>query len=192
MSTIELRKNPYQIGVFGSGTVNEECYQLAYEVGAAIARQGHIVINGGHGGVMEASSKGAAEANGLVIGVLPGDQFADGNPYSTVKILTGMQYARNFINGLSCHGAIVVSGSSGAYEEARRVWEGRGPVVALAGSGSPTGAAATMIDRQEKFGLAFPEDKQKPYDIFVAHSPEESVSMVVGLIDRGYPHDESE
>ena len=141
---------------------------------------------------MEASAKGAAEANGLVIGVMPGDQFAEGNPYSTVKVLTGMQYARNFINGLSCHGAIVVSGSSGAYEEARRVWEGRGPVVVLAGSGSKTGAVATMIDRQEKFGLAFPEDKQKPFDVFIAHSPEEAVSMVVDLIDRGYPHNESE
>ncbi|MCF8111938.1 MAG: TIGR00725 family protein [Desulfobacteraceae bacterium] len=192
MPTIELHENPRQIGVFGSGTVNDQCYKLAYEVGAAIARLGHIVINGGLGGVMEASARGAADAKGLVIGVLPGDQFDEGNQYSTVKILTGMQYARNYINGLSCHGAIVVSGSSGAYEEARRVWEGRGPVVVLAGSGSPTGAAATMMDRQVKFGLAFPEDKQKPYDIFTAHSPEESAALVINLIEKGYPHNESE
>jgi uncharacterized protein (TIGR00725 family) len=187
---INLSSNPFQIGVFGSGTVDGECYKLAYEVGAAVARRGHIVVNGGQGGVMEASGRGASEADGLVIGVMPGNEFSEGNPYCTVKILTGMQYARNFINGLSCHGAIVIGGSSGAYEEARRVWEGRGPVVVLADGGSPTGAGATMIARQESLGLAFPEDKPKPWEVFVATSPEDSVSMVVDLIERRYPNDE--
>jgi hypothetical protein len=70
------------------------------------------------------------------------------------------------------------------------VWEGRGPVVVLAGSGSATGAAATLITRQETLGLAFPEEKPKPWEIFVAGSPEESVSMVVDLIERRYPNDE--
>ena len=190
MRSISLSEKPFQIGVFGSGTVDEQCYRLARKVGAAVAKQGHIVINGGHGGVMEASGHGAAEANGLVIGVMPGDDFSEGNPYSTVKILTGMRYARNYVNGLSCHGAIVVAGSSGAYEEARRVWEGRGPVVVLANSGSETGAAAAMISRQETLGLAFPEDKAKPWKIFVAETPEESVSMVIDLIEKGYPNNE--
>jgi uncharacterized protein (TIGR00725 family) len=191
MKTIKLSEVAYQIGVFGSGTVDESTYRLAFDVGAAVARLGHIVINGGHGGVMEASGHGCAEAGGLVIGVLPGNKFSEGNPYSTVKVLTGMQYARNYINGLSCHGAIVVAGSSGAYEEARRVWEGRGPVVVLANSGSRTGAAATMIDRQELLGMAFPEDKQKPWRIFAATTPLQSVEMVVDLISRGYPNHEA-
>ncbi|MDY6990816.1 MAG: TIGR00725 family protein [Thermodesulfobacteriota bacterium] len=192
MAFVKLCDNPFQIGVFGSGTADEKSYRLAYEVGAAVAREGHIVVNGGLSGVMEASGRGAAEAGGLVVGVLPGDQFSDSNPYCTVKIVTGMHYARNYINGLSCHGAIVVGGSSGAYEEARRVWEGRGPVVVLAGGGSATGAGATMISRQETLGIAFPEDKDKPYRIFVAGSPEESVSMVIDLINRKYPQHELE
>lgn len=187
MRSIQLNDTPYQIGVFGSGTVDQACYRLAYDVGKEIAQQGHIVINGGHGGVMEASGHGCAEAGGLVIGVMPGNQFAEGNPHSTVKILTGMQYARNYINGLSCHGAVVVAGSSGAYEEARRVWEGRGPVVVLANSGSRTGAASTIIDRQESLGLAFPEDKPKPWKIFVGTTPRECVDMVIDLIKKGYP-----
>lgn len=187
---LKLSRKPYQIGVFGSGSASPRVYKLAYDVGAEIARRGHILINGGLGGVMEASSRGASEAGGLVIGVLPGSSFSEGNKYLTVKVLTGMQYARNYINGLSCHGAIVVSGSSGAYEEARRVWEGRGPVVVLADSGSKTGAAATMIDRQEMLGVAFPEDKPKPWKVFVAKSPVESVSKVVALILKGYPENE--
>jgi uncharacterized protein (TIGR00725 family) len=180
----------HQIGVFGSGTIDERCYKLAYDVGANIAKHGHIVINGGQSGVMEASGQGAAEANGLVVGVMPGDQFAEGNDYSTIEILTGMRYARNHINGLSVHGAIVVAGSSGAYEEARRVWEGRGPVVVLENSGSETGAAATLISRQRSLGIAFPESSAKPYDIFIAQTPEESVSMVIDLISKGYPNNE--
>ena len=188
--SIKLSNKPYQIGVFGSGNIDAEIYKTAYEVGAIIAREGHIIVNGGQSGVMEASAQGAAEANGLVIGVLPGNRFSEGNHYSTVKILTGMHYARNQINGLSCHGAIVVGGSSGAYEEARRVWEGRGPVVVLADSGSKTGAAAAMIARQEKLGMAFPEDKPKPWKVFIARSPQESVSMVIELINKGYPNNE--
>lgn len=190
MRTIRLDENPLQIGVFGSGTVDEACYKLAFDVGHEIARQGHIVVNGGHGGVMEASGHGCAEGGGLVVGVMPGNEFSDGNPHSTIKILTGMQYARNYINGLSVHGAIVVAGSSGAYEEARRVWEGRGPVVVLADSGSPTGAASTIIERQDRFGLAFPEDKPKPWKIFVGQTPKECVELVVDLIRKGYPSNE--
>jgi uncharacterized protein (TIGR00725 family) len=190
MTSITLSRKPYQIGIFGSGTINLEQYRMAYEVGAAVAHAGHIVLNGGMTGVMEASARGAAEANGLVVGVLPGDQFAEGNSYSTVKILTGMQFARNYINGLSCHGAIVVGGSSGAYEETRRVWEGRGPIVVLANSGSPTGAAGTMLSLQEATGMAFPEDKPKPWKVFLAHSPEEAVSMIIELIEKGYPSHE--
>jgi len=189
MRTISLDKKPLQIGVFGSGTIDRAVYKLAFEVGQEIAWQGHIVINGGLTGVMEASAHGCAKAGGLVIGVLPGTEFAEGNKYSTVKVLTGMRYARNTINGLSCHGAIVVGGSSGAYEEARRVWEGRGPVVVLEGCGSTTGAAATMIDRQAVCDLAFPEDKSKPYRVFAAPTPKAAVATVVKLIRKGYPHD---
>jgi len=190
MKSVMLNETPYQIGVFGSGTVNPEHYQMAYEVGAAIAKKGHILISGGLTGAMEASSRGAAEAGGLVIGVMPGTEFEEGNPYSTVKVITGMRYARNAINGLSCHGAIVVSGSCGAYEEARRVWEGRGPVVVLANSGSPTSAPETMIRLQEETGMAYPEDKPKTYKIFVANSPEEAVLTVIEQIKKGYPKNE--
>jgi uncharacterized protein (TIGR00725 family) len=187
MPTIQLSDPTYQIGVFGSGSVSPEQYQMAYDVGAAIAKSGHVVISGGLTGAMEASSKGAAEAGGLVIGVMPGTDFEEGNPFSSVKILTGMRYARNAINGLSCHGAIVVSGSCGAYEEARRVWEGRGPVAVIKGSSSPTGAAETMIRLQEETGMAYPEDKPKPYKIIVANSAEEAVASVIKQIEQRYP-----
>lgn len=177
----------FQIAVFGSGTINTDIYKIAYEVGKEIAKSGNILVNGGLSGTMEASAKGASDAGGLVIGILPGSDFGEGNKFSTIKILTGMQFARNQITSLSCHGAIVVGGSSGAYEEARRVWEGRGPVVVLRGSGSKTGAANTLIERENNCGLAFPEDKEKPFHIFIAENPSEAVGKVINLVKQGYP-----
>lgn len=56
---VSLSKHPYQIGVFGSGTIGPRVYELAYQVGAEIAKQGHILISGGMTGTMEASSRGA-------------------------------------------------------------------------------------------------------------------------------------
>lgn len=181
------KKKILQIAVFGSGTIDERTYKLAYEVGKEIAESGNVLVNGGLTGAMEASAKGANEGGGLVIGILPGSDFSEGNQFSTIKILTGMQFARNQITSLSCHGAIVVGGSSGAYEEARRVWEDRGPVVVLKDSGSKTGAANTLIEREIEFGLAFPEQTKKPYHIFIANSPKEAVEKVIELIEQGYP-----
>lgn len=65
---VSLSKHPYQIGVFGSGTIGPRVYELAYQVGAEIAKQGHILISGGMTGTMEASSRGASDADGLVVG----------------------------------------------------------------------------------------------------------------------------
>lgn len=178
----------YQIAVFGNTNIDRKTYRIAQEVGKEIAAAGHILISGGLGGVMEASAKGATEAGGCVVGILPGDQFSEGNKYLTIRIPTGMKYARNQITGLSCHGCIVIGGSSGAYEEARRVWEGRGPVVVIQNTGSASGAAHTMIDREQTIGLAFPENSGKPYHIFIANTPKEAVKLVVKNIQAGYPN----
>ncbi len=59
------------IAVFGSSTVREgePAYRMAYDLGQALARAGAGVMTGGYGGIMEACSRGAAEAGGHVVGV---------------------------------------------------------------------------------------------------------------------------
>jgi uncharacterized protein (TIGR00730 family) len=59
------------ITVFGSSRPIEGGteYQLAYEVGKHLARAGFTLCNGGFGGSMEASARGAKEAGGRTIGV---------------------------------------------------------------------------------------------------------------------------
>lgn len=67
------------VTVFGSARFTEghRYYELAREVGAAIARAGFAVMTGGGSGVMEAANRGAREAGGLSIGcniTLPREQ----------------------------------------------------------------------------------------------------------------------
>jgi len=59
------------IAVYGSSTVREgqPAYRTAYDLGQALARAGADVMTGGYGGIMEACSRGAAEAGAHVVGV---------------------------------------------------------------------------------------------------------------------------
>jgi uncharacterized protein (TIGR00730 family) len=59
------------ITVFGSSRPIEgdKEYQLAYEVGKHLSLAGFTICNGGFGGIMEASARGAKDAGGRTIGV---------------------------------------------------------------------------------------------------------------------------
>ena len=58
------------VAVYGSASAmpGEPDWQVAYEVGRALATSGYCVLSGGYGGVMEACSQGAAEVGGHVMG----------------------------------------------------------------------------------------------------------------------------
>jgi len=60
-----------RITIFGGASCKAEdpVYQQAYQLGKFLAEHNHIILTGGYVGVMEASSRGAAEAGGHVIGV---------------------------------------------------------------------------------------------------------------------------
>jgi uncharacterized protein (TIGR00725 family) len=96
-----------------------------------LAEAGVVLVCGGLGGVMEAASKGAAEAGGIAIGVLPGLSPADANPYVTHAVPTGTGHARNLAVVASGEAVIAVGGEWGTLSEiafARKL--GR-PVVAM-------------------------------------------------------------
>lgn len=59
------------ITIFGGSSPlpDSKEYQFAFELGNELANLGHTILTGGYMGTMEASSKGAAEAGGHVIGV---------------------------------------------------------------------------------------------------------------------------
>ena len=64
-----------------SDPVPPQALRAAEEVGRLLAERGAVVVSGGLSGVMEAVSRGAKSAGGLVIGILPGFDKRDANEY---------------------------------------------------------------------------------------------------------------
>lgn len=106
------------IGVIGASNPSILGIQIAEAVGREIAKHGAVVVCGGLGGVMEAASKGAVEAGGEVVGILPGADKKTANPYVTIPIMTNMGHARNVIIAHTADALIAVEGEYGTLSEA--------------------------------------------------------------------------
>jgi uncharacterized protein (TIGR00725 family) len=125
-----------QVSVIGSGG---EWEPAAEEVGRLLASRGCTVVTGGLGEVMAAAHRGAKEAGGTTIAILPGERREDANEWADHVVVTGMGHARNFAVAASGDGVIAVGGRWGTLAEmafARLL--GR-PVVALTGAPSVEG-----------------------------------------------------
>lgn len=119
------------VAVIGDGFCNAATARLAQEVGRKLAENGATVVCGGLGGVMEAACRGAKSAGGLTIGVLPGRNHRDANPYVDIAIVTGMGEARNVVVVSSARSVIAVSGGFGTLSEIAHALKLGIPVVGL-------------------------------------------------------------
>lgn len=121
------------VGVMGSGSDRDAALlRTARELGAAIAGAGWVLLNGGRStGVMDASAKGAHEAGGLVVGVLPDDNARDASHHLDIAIRTGMGNARNVVNVLSSDVVIALSGGAGTLSEVALALNAGRTVIAL-------------------------------------------------------------
>ena len=81
---------------------------------------------------MEAVAKGAREAGGLTIGILPGTLRASANAFIDVAIVTGIGYARNVIVVRSADAVIAIGGFYGTLTEIGFALDAKIPVAALA------------------------------------------------------------
>jgi uncharacterized protein (TIGR00725 family) len=106
-----------QISVIGASEGAEEILRDAEAVGRGIAEAGAVLVCGGLTGVMEAASKGAADAGGTVVAVLPTLSPADANPYVTHAVATGTGHARNLAVVASGEAVIAVGGEWGTLSE---------------------------------------------------------------------------
>jgi hypothetical protein len=120
-----------QIGVIGAGTCTSEVASLAYDVGKLIAHNSAILVCGGLGGVMEHASRGARDAGGLTVGILPGFDMTDANPYIDIAIPTGLSHARNVLVVRSSMAVIAVQGSYGTLSEIAIALKLEKPVIGL-------------------------------------------------------------
>ncbi|MFC7075021.1 TIGR00725 family protein [Haloarcula halophila] len=120
-----------RISIIGGSTVTEEQYSQAHEVGRLLGERGHEVVCGGLSGVMEAVCKGASEAGGHTIGILPGEHRAAANDYVDTAIATGMGNARNVLVVLNGVAAVAVDGSTGTLSEIGHALDMDRPVAGL-------------------------------------------------------------
>ena len=122
---------PPIIGVVGGGACSPEVAEQAAAVGRGIAERGGVVICGGLGGVMEACCRGAREAGGQTIGLLPGRDPAEANPYVTTPIATGAGFGRNVMIVHTAQAVIAIDGKHGTLSEIAFCLQLGVPVIGL-------------------------------------------------------------
>jgi uncharacterized protein (TIGR00725 family) len=119
------------IGVIGASEASPAGYADAREVGRLIAEAGAVLVCGGLGGVMEAAARGCAEAGGLVLGILPGPEAEQANPFVGIAVPTNMGHARNVIIAHTAMALIAVEGGYGTLSEIAIGLKLGRPVIAL-------------------------------------------------------------
>lgn len=114
------------IAVFGGSdpAPGSPDYERARELGRLLAAAGFTVVNGGYGGVMEASARGAREAGGRTIGITT-KAFtfrAGANPWIETEVSTAdlHERTRRLIDGAA--GFIILPGRSGTLSELTFLW----------------------------------------------------------------------
>lgn len=147
----------------GPSDCPERILELARRVGSLIAGANAILVCGGGPGVMAAAARGAKEAGGTTVGILPGASAAEANPWIDLPIVTGLGNARNVINVLTSQAVIAIAGASGTLSEIALALKCGTPVVLL-----------------ESWELRSPEG-ETPAGMVRAGSPEEAVGEALRL-----------
>lgn len=143
-----------RVSVIGGSTVDEEVYETARTLGNRLAEGGHTVVCGGLTGVMEATARGVAERGGTTIGILPGTDRADANPFVDTVIATGLGNARNVLVALNGDAVVAVDGGPGTLSEIGHALDYQRPIAGLETHDVPgiepvetPGAAVEYVER---------------------------------------------
>ncbi len=152
------------IGVIGGSHCEGEICELAYKVGYLIARKGGVLVSGGMGGVMLHACRGAKDAGGLTVGILPyGKESA--NEYVDIAIPTYYGLARNHMVVRASDVLIAIDGYIGTLSELSFALNEGKTVIAL---------KSWDIDRE----------KINNGEYIIAHDAEEAVELAYRALMR--------
>lgn len=165
------------LAIIGAGTAPEPVLALAEELGARAMTAGLRIVTGGRGGVMAAASRGArtceAWTEGSVLGILPGDEATQANPWVDIALPTGLGIARNVLVVRAADVVVAVAGGSGTLSEVALAWQLGRPVIALAPSG---GWAARLAGETL--------DARRSDRVHPVQTPAEAVALAQSLLSR--------
>jgi uncharacterized protein (TIGR00725 family) len=118
------------LAVLGPGESTADLDLVAARVGRLAAEHGWVVLTGGGPGVMAAACRGAVEADGLTVGILPCAQPDRGYPNQWIRlpIYTGAGMARNAFNVLSANLCVALGGGPGTLSEIALALKAGAPV----------------------------------------------------------------
>ena len=139
---------PVRVAVVGGVSASDDEVRRAEALGRALARAGAVLLCGGHGGVMAAAARGAAEEDGLTIGILPGTRAEEANEWIRIPLPTGLGHARNALVVRGADAVIAVGGAWGTLSEVALAGA-MGVPVALLGPGFADGLELPRFDEAE-------------------------------------------
>jgi uncharacterized protein (TIGR00725 family) len=113
---------------------------------------------------MEAACRGAAEAGGVTVGILPGDHRRDANRWVAVAVATGMGELRNGLVVRTADVVLAIGGEYGTLSEIALALKIGRPVVGL-----------------RSFALVRP-DATPDTGVLVARDPADAVARALALV----------
>ena len=152
------------IGVMGPGKdARKKDIDYAFQLGKLIAKEGWVLLNGGRNeGVMDAVNKGAKDAGGLTVGIMPTSDTKTFSKSVDIAIVTDMKSARNNINVLSSN--VIVACGMGA---------GTASEVALAIKANKRVILLNADEESIKFFSKLGKEK-----IHIALTPNEAIKLI--------------
>jgi len=172
------------IAIIGNSKAPEgsKNYEIAFMLGKLIIDNGYRLQCGGLNGVMGAACKGAHTSNkyveGDVIGILPGFNVNEANPFIDIPIATGLDLYRNVIVA-NANAVIAVGGAAGTLSEIANAWALKKLIVALASSeGWAEKVAGKPLDDKIRY-KDIPDDR-----IYSADNPEEALMIINQNLSR--------
>jgi len=105
------------VSVIGATVTDTETDAVAERVGCLLAEAGAVVVTGGREGIAAAASRGASQAGGVTVGILPGRDRSEANPWVNVAVPTGLGELRNALVVMDADAVIAFPGAYGTLIE---------------------------------------------------------------------------
>ncbi|EAI9944765.1 acyl-CoA synthetase [Campylobacter upsaliensis] len=148
---------------------------LALDLGKKLIQEGYIIVNGGLGGVMEAVSSGAREADnymgGQTLGLVPNYNKNIANPYIDIVLPLGLDVARNVCVASVCDAMVVIGGESGSLSEMALAWQFGKLIIALSNYGYGGIFKNKPLDSRRKDKIYFANNANEVVEILKEKLP---------------------